>query len=303
MDIHQYIDPLLHFFTQHKALGSVATFVIAFLEALPIIGTIITGSVTMTIIGIMVGTGILNGYLIFALACIGAYAGDWVGFSFGYYFQDRISNMWPFKNHPKWLQSGQDFFDKHGMKSVIIGRFFGPIRSTVPMVAGILNMPWIQFFFAAIPAAIIWATFYMGPGIILGQVALELSPMATTKIILYGLIFIMITWFIFWFIEHFFLQITKAIQYGIESLWQPLLASRWTRPFTRLIQHHNNPQSAQPLGLLLLSFVILTVLGILCHFIAQYGPHNSINLATSFLMKGFRNPHVDTIDILFTNVG
>jgi membrane protein DedA with SNARE-associated domain len=41
--------------------------------------------------------------------------------------------------------------------SVFIGRFFGPVRAVIPLVAGIMDMTWRQFWLANIGSAIIWA--------------------------------------------------------------------------------------------------------------------------------------------------
>ena len=303
MDIHQYVQPVLDYFSHHKTIGLVATFFIAFLEALPIIGTIVPGSVTMTLIGVLVGTQVLPGYLTFALACCGAYCGDWIGFVFGFYFQDRVAQIWPFNKNPKWLKAGRVFFDKHGVTSVIVGRFFGPIRSTVPMIAGILNMPWIQFFFAAMPAALIWALLYMGPGIILGHVALELSPATTTKILVYGVLSIVFIWFIFWVIERFFAQISRTVHRIFDALWQALGKGKHARHFIYLIENQQDKNDARPLSYLFISLLLFLTFSGLFGFIYHGGTHNSFNFAVNYLMQGVRQPGLQTFFILLTNVG
>ena len=84
MNIEHYIHPMLAYFHQHPFLGELLTFIIAFIEALPIIGTIVPGSVTMTFIGILAGTGSLSVTLTFWMAVFGAYCGDCIGFGFGH---------------------------------------------------------------------------------------------------------------------------------------------------------------------------------------------------------------------------
>ena len=44
--------------------------------------------------------------------------------------------MWPIRNHPDLIVRGQAYFAAHGGKSVFFGRFFGPIRAIVPIIAG-----------------------------------------------------------------------------------------------------------------------------------------------------------------------
>ena len=215
MNIEHYIHPMLAYFHQHPFLGELLTFIIAFLEALPIIGTIVPGSVTMTFIGILAGTGSLSVTLTFWMAVFGAYCGDCIGFGFGHHFQDRIKTMWPFHKHPHWLTRGRGFIDRHGAKSIIIGRFVGPIRSTVPMIAGILHMRWTFFLLAAIPACIAWAILYMGPGIVLGNVAADIPKAAMGRFLLIGLGVLLSVWLVCWLL-------TKLVKLSGQALQQCL---------------------------------------------------------------------------------
>ncbi len=61
----------------------------------------------------------------------------WLGLRYGHLTETR----WPFTRHPELLPRGYAFFDRHGVKSVFIGRFFGPLRAVIPLVAGITRMP------------------------------------------------------------------------------------------------------------------------------------------------------------------
>ena len=171
-------------------MGIIFAFIIAFAESLPLIGTIIPGSVTMTVIGILVGRGMIPGFSTLVWATIGALAGDTIGFALGKYYNERLRTIWPFRKHPKWLTMGEAFFKKHGGKSILIGRFIGPARSSVPLIAGLLKMRWGRFFIAAVPSAISWAIVYMLPGALIGAISLELPKGMTTKFILIGLVVI-----------------------------------------------------------------------------------------------------------------
>jgi membrane protein DedA with SNARE-associated domain len=44
-----------------------------------------------------------------------------------------------------------------GMLAIFIGRFFGPLRASVPLVAGIFEMPYWRFQFANFTSAFLWA--------------------------------------------------------------------------------------------------------------------------------------------------
>jgi undecaprenyl-diphosphatase len=98
----------------------------------------------------------------------GAVLGDCTSFFLGKFAKQRIRNIWPFRNHPKWLYNGEKFFARHGGKSIIIGRFVGPIRPVLPLVAGMLNMPSWRFISINLVSALGWAPLYILPGYFFG---------------------------------------------------------------------------------------------------------------------------------------
>ena len=69
------------------------------------------------------------------------------------------------------------FFEKYGGKSVAFGRFVGPMRAVIPLVAGMMGMPTGRFLAANILSAIVWAPVYLLPGIVFGA-SLELAAEA-----------------------------------------------------------------------------------------------------------------------------
>ena len=77
--------------------------------------------------------------------------------------------MWPFSRNPDLLPSGIRFFQKHGGKSVFIGRFFGPVRAVIPLAAGVLQMPRGWFWFANVTSALVWAPMLLFAGHEMGE--------------------------------------------------------------------------------------------------------------------------------------
>ena len=57
--LHEFVHPIIEYFSQHHQIAVVLTFFIAFLESLPVIGTIVPGSVLMTAVGTLIGTGVI----------------------------------------------------------------------------------------------------------------------------------------------------------------------------------------------------------------------------------------------------
>jgi len=58
------------------------------------------------------------------------------------------------------------FFQRWGVASVFLGKFFGPLRASVPLVAGICAMPLLRFQAAAWCSAVVWAAGILAPGTI-----------------------------------------------------------------------------------------------------------------------------------------
>ena len=65
---------------------------------------------------------------------------------------------------PDLLPRGHAFVAKYGIAAIFIGRFFGPLRAAVPLVAGILRMSWWPFQIANVTSALVWAAALLAPG-------------------------------------------------------------------------------------------------------------------------------------------
>jgi undecaprenyl-diphosphatase len=142
---------------------------IAFIESFAVIGIIVPGVVLLAAAAFIAGTGALDLSTTLVCAFIGAVSGDGISFLIGRYFHEHINNMWPFKKNRSWLVKGESFFEKYGLFSIVIGRFFGPIRPIMPLAAGSMHMSAIQFYSVNFLSAIAWAPTYILPGFMAGS--------------------------------------------------------------------------------------------------------------------------------------
>jgi membrane protein DedA with SNARE-associated domain/membrane-associated phospholipid phosphatase len=297
-----YFQPMINYIHLHPQVGILITVLVAFAESLPIIGTILPGSITMTAIGTMIGTGVLP-VTTLAWATLGALIGDTLGFSVGYFFAEQIKTIWPFKKYPRWLKVSEDFFEKHGGKSIIIGRFVGPARSTVPMVAGLLKMPWWRFFVAAVPSAALWALLYMVPGILLGALAVELPPHIATEFILVGLGIIVGIWLFFWALQYFFSQLAHMINLMIDKLWAQLSQHKPSRPLLRLIAVKNKPEDHYQLTLSILMLLSAIVFLLIFYAVRHHTGVATLNQPIFSLFQSLRTPKVYHFFVIITMLG
>lgn len=164
--IESNIQPVLDWIIAHPGWAGMAVFILSLSESLAVVGLFIPGILVMSMVGGLVTAGILKLSTTLLWAILGAIFGDGISYSIGRKFKHNLNIMWPFNKFPHWLGRGRSFFVKHGSLSVIIGRFVGPVRPFIPVVAGIMAMCPRRFFVANVLSAIAWAPIYMSPGMI-----------------------------------------------------------------------------------------------------------------------------------------
>ncbi|ANF57872.1 bifunctional DedA family/phosphatase PAP2 family protein [Halotalea alkalilenta] len=143
--------------------------ILAALESLAIIGLILPGAVMMTMAASLAGSVQLSVPLVLLSGALGATIGDGLSYWLGASQRHRIPKLWPLNRHPEWLERGQLFFHRYGTLSVLLGRFVGPVRPIIPMVAGMMCMPRRRFALVNALSALGWAPLYILPGYYLGQ--------------------------------------------------------------------------------------------------------------------------------------
>jgi len=165
----EVFDQLLVWINTHPQHAGWVIFLIALAESLAIVGILVPGVVILLGAGTLIGNGTLAFWPMMAWAVAGAIIGDAISFQLGRHFESASKHLSWFENHPEHLEKGHAFFTKWGELSVIIGRFFGPIRAIIPLVAGLMGMKPARFYAANIFSALLWAPAYLAPGIVLGS--------------------------------------------------------------------------------------------------------------------------------------
>jgi len=95
---------------------------------------------------------------------LGAALGDWVSYAIGFHLKERAHHVWPLSRRPELLPQAEAFFRRYGMLSVVLCRFFSPLRATVPLLCGVFEMPALRFQVANWLSAPIWAFALLAPG-------------------------------------------------------------------------------------------------------------------------------------------
>lgn len=223
---------ILTWVESHHTLALVLVYVIALGESLAIVGTLVPGVAVMLMAGALAGLGVLNLPLILACAAAGAVTGDGLSYWLGVRYQEQLKTIWPLSRYPGLLPRGEAFFLRHGGKSVLFGRFVGPIRAVIPAVAGIMGMPRWRFYSVNILSGVLWAPATILPGVAFGA-ALSIAAEVASRLVLLVLGLVLVSWLLFLLI-HF---IYRRVQPHLEEI------SRW------LVQlAHEHPHVGPVLG-------------------------------------------------------
>lgn len=302
--MNDIVSPILQWLNAHPHLSGLGTFIISAAESIAIIGTIIPGSVMMTAIGALAGAGVIPLYPTIIWAIFGAIVGDGISYRIGCHFKDRLHNVWPFRGRPYLLDRGESFFQKNGAMSVFIGRFVGPVRALVPLVAGMLGMRPLHFYIANVLSAIGWAPAYMLPGILLGAASLELPPDIAVHAMLIVLLVTLFVILCIWIIYKFFVLASNRVNYILSRIWTRLGHSRYFRSVTTVLKHHNLNKTY---GQLTLAFYFLVICGLftyLAMYVAYTGSQNiALNNGIYYLFRSLRSPVGDQIMIAASLLG
>ncbi|MGM0570694.1 bifunctional DedA family/phosphatase PAP2 family protein [Marinobacter sp.] len=193
------IQDLTQWLAAHPGWLTSAVFATALLESLAVAGILVPGVAILFAVAMLAGqtgTPLLH---ILAWGAAGAIAGDLLSFWLGRRLQGRLHQVWPFRRHPLMVRRAENLFALHGGKSVVIGRFVGPVRPFIPMVAGAFNMPTRRFVFVNVASALAWSPFYLIPGFAVGSALAgpEPIPPALYALGAGGTAVVLVAWLLF----------------------------------------------------------------------------------------------------------
>jgi membrane protein DedA with SNARE-associated domain len=151
------VQEIVGFISEYSRWTLAIIFLVSFGESFAFVSFIFPGTAIMIAAGTLIPSGIIPLWPVLIGSVAGATLGDFISYGIGYRFGPVLETHWPFANHPHLLAKGHALFEKHGALSVFVGRFFGPVRAVVPLVAGSLHMPVERFLISNIVSAIIWA--------------------------------------------------------------------------------------------------------------------------------------------------
>ncbi len=150
--------------------GYLIVFVATFLENSVGAGVIVPGETLVIIGGFYARLGELWLPAVSFVAVVGAILGDnlgyWIGRRYGRGFLERHGRK--LFVTPERLEAAEDYYRRHGGKTVFLGRFIPVVRSVGFIVAGVAHMEWRRFIVYDVAGAIIWGVGHSALGYALG---------------------------------------------------------------------------------------------------------------------------------------
>lgn len=153
-----------------RAIGMLGVWAVVFAESGLLIGFFLPGDSLLFTAGFLASQGFFDITVLTLGFFLAAVLGDSTGYAFGHrvgrkLFQKKDSVLF----HKDNLLKAQEFYEKHGRKTIILARFVPVVRTFAPIVAGMGDMKYQTFLTFNIIGGFLWAVGVTALGYILGN--------------------------------------------------------------------------------------------------------------------------------------
>ena len=169
MDLQATVQQTVDFVHNNQVWAAPIVFALAFGESLAFLSLLIPAWGALVAIGALISSSDISFWPIWIAASLGAAAGDWLSYWVGLKLEYTVAHVWPLSRHPDFIPRGEAFMKKWGVPGIFIGRFFGPLRASVPLIAGIFEMPFWRFQVANFSSAFVWAAVLLSIGDVISK--------------------------------------------------------------------------------------------------------------------------------------
>jgi len=287
-----WIDATLAWISAHPVLAGAVIFLIAFCDAVIVLGAIVPALPLLFAVGVFIGLGQISGPYAVACAALGAFAGDGISYWVGRRWGDRLRGFWPFSKYPQLLDRGETMFRRNAFKSILVARYVGAIRPFVPAIAGMMKMPLSRYIQASGIASLSWAVLFLAPGWVLGEAYDAVAAVAGRLVMVLGLLGVIMG------------LVWAIVLYGYR--WSASRMDSWLASLLAWSQRHPtlgrysvavfDPQRRESVPLAMLA-VMLLLLGwgwfALLMAVVAHGEPLMVDLAVHHAMLALRNPLAD----------
>jgi membrane protein DedA with SNARE-associated domain len=131
--------------------------IIAFSESFVGVSLVIPGTTLLLALGGVIGASHIGLFPAISGAVLGSVLGDWISWWIGFHYHHKIVHFRLFRRFEDQIEKALHLFHNWGTWAIFIGRFMGPFRATVPLVAGMSELEFWPFQIANATSAVIWA--------------------------------------------------------------------------------------------------------------------------------------------------
>jgi len=165
------IDQLIEWVSGIGHWAYLAIFLVVSLESAAFLGFFMPGEFLVFLGGFLASQGVLELKLLIPLVAVAAILGDSIGYELG-----RLLHKSWFLRYGRWLglreehwKRIEDFFDRHGGKTVFLARFSAFFRILVPFFAGAVRLRYVHFLKFNVLGGLVWATGSVTIGYLAGK--------------------------------------------------------------------------------------------------------------------------------------
>jgi membrane-associated protein len=178
--LHQVLDLVLHldrhlndFAAAHQIGVYCLLAAIVFCETGLVVTPLLPGDSLLFAVGALAAAANspINLPLVIVLLCLCANCGDLLNYTVGFHLGPKVfSRRDSWLLNQKHLREAQNFYDRHGRKTIVMARFVPIIRTFAPFVAGIGKMPFSRFIGISVAGGILWVVAVTMVGYEFGQI-------------------------------------------------------------------------------------------------------------------------------------
>jgi membrane protein DedA with SNARE-associated domain len=164
MDLDAIRSAIIGFVQAHQAYAPFVLALMTFGESLAFVSLLLPTMTILIGVGFVVAAAEIPFWQAWIGAMAGAFLGNWLSYEIGRRYKKAAYDVWPLSRNPRLTLRGEEFFQRFGPWAVFLGRFFGPIRAIVALIAGVFVMPIPLFQAANMASASVWAFVILAPG-------------------------------------------------------------------------------------------------------------------------------------------
>jgi undecaprenyl-diphosphatase len=218
----------------------------AFAETGAFIGLVVPGETVMLIGGAVAGQGAIDVYLLIAIAWFAAWLGDTTSFFLG----RRLGRGFVLKHGPRVgisherFEKVEDYFGRHGGKTIFIGRWISLVRALAPFIAGGSGMRYRAFVPYSILGTGLWASAHILIGYLFSRSVESAAEYAGKGAFLLGTTIVVVVGIVllvrFFRVEENRRQAVRWLDEHAATRWLPALSRRY-RPQLRFLWNRVTP--------------------------------------------------------------